>query len=120
MLVGGVDYTEALRKSGAVKYARTGGDQFRSVITEFKSLDPFQVPSFGPVDSPGATVLIAYAERVRDAHGLGILQFHGVGGDYLDVSADAHRQLLEWLRKHPEVWVATFQEVMDYLGAHTR
>jgi peptidoglycan/xylan/chitin deacetylase (PgdA/CDA1 family) len=120
MLVGGVDYTDALRKSGAVKYVRTGGDQFRSVVADFGALDPFQVPSFGPVDSPGAAVLIAYAERVRDAHGLGVLQFHGVGGDYLEVSADAHRHLLAWLRKHPEVWVATFQEVMDYVGAHTR
>lgn len=120
MLVGGVDYTDALRKSRAVKYVRTGGDQFRSVISDFRALDPFQVPSFGPVDSPGADVLIAYVERVRKARGLGVLQFHGVGGDYLDVSADAHRQLLAWLRKHPEMWVATFQEVMDYVGAHTR
>jgi peptidoglycan-N-acetylglucosamine deacetylase len=120
MFVGGVDYTDALRKSGAVKYARTGGDQFKSVITDFGALDFFQVPSFGPVDSPGAAVLIAYAGRVRDARGLGVLQFHGVGGDYLAVSSEAHRQLLEWLLKHPEVWVATFDEVMDYVASHTR
>lgn len=120
MLVGGVDYTSALRKSGLAKYVRTGGDQYKSVVTNFATLDSFQVPSFGPVDKPAATVLIAYAERVRSAKGLGVLQFHGTGGDYLEVTAQAHQQLLDWLRQHPEVWVAPFQEVMDYVSVHTR
>jgi hypothetical protein len=120
MLVGGIDYTEALRKSGLIKAVRTGGDQFGSVVTDFTRLDPFQVPSYGPVDHPDGAQLIAYVERVRAAHGLGVLQFHGVGGDYLEVSADAHRELLEHLRKHPDVWVAPFQQVMDYVVAHSR
>jgi peptidoglycan/xylan/chitin deacetylase (PgdA/CDA1 family) len=120
MLVGGVDYTDALRRSGLVKYVRTGGDQFNSVITDFRKLDVFQVPSWGPVDKPDGKALVAYAERVRGAKGLGVLQFHGTGGDYLEVTAEAHQQLLDWLRNHPEVWVATFQEVMDYVSAHSR
>jgi peptidoglycan/xylan/chitin deacetylase (PgdA/CDA1 family) len=120
MIVGGADYTDALRRSGLVKYVRTGGDPYKSVITDFSGLDVFQVPSWGPVDKPGAPALIAYAERVRSAQGLGVLQFHGTGGDYLEVTAQAHQQLLDWLRKHPEVWVATFQDVMDYVSAHTR
>ena len=120
MLVGGVDYTSALRRSGLVKYVRTGGDQYKSVVTHFATLDSFQVPSYGPVDKPDGKQLIAYAERVRDAKGLGVLQFHGTGGDYLEVTAQAHQQLLDWLRQHPEVWVAPFQEVMDYVSARTR
>jgi peptidoglycan/xylan/chitin deacetylase (PgdA/CDA1 family) len=120
MLVGGTDYTDALRKSGLVKYARTGGDQYKSVITEFKKLDVFQVPSWGPVDKPDGVALIAFAQRVRDARGLGVLQFHGTGGDYLEVTAEAHQQLLDWLRKHPEVWVGTFQDVLDYVSVHSR
>jgi peptidoglycan-N-acetylglucosamine deacetylase len=120
MRVGGVDYTRALRESGLIKYVRTGGDPYKSVITDLAALDVFQVPSFGPVDKPGATVLIAYADRVRSARGLGVLQFHGTGGDYLEVTAQAHQQLLDWLRQHPEVWVAPFQEVMDYVSLHAR
>jgi peptidoglycan/xylan/chitin deacetylase (PgdA/CDA1 family) len=120
MQVGGADYTDALRRSGLAKYARTGGDQYQSVVTDFAALDVFQVPSYGPVDRPGAATLIAYAGRVRDAKGMGVLQFHGTGGDYLEVSAQAHQQLLDWLRNHPEVWVATFQDVMDYVSARTR
>jgi peptidoglycan/xylan/chitin deacetylase (PgdA/CDA1 family) len=120
MLVGGVDYTNALRQSGLVKFARTGGDQYTSVVTDFAKLDPFQVPSYGPVDSPDGATLIAYVERVRTAHGLGVLQFHGTGGDYLAVSADAHRELVEHLRNHPEIWVAPFREVMDYATTRPR
>ena len=120
MLLGGVDYTEALGRSGLVKYARTGGDAYKSVIPDPRTINPFQVPSWGPVDHPDGKALIAYAQRVRDAKGLGVLQFHGTGGDYLEVTKDAHRELLDWLRNHPEVWVATFQDVMDYVSAHSR
>lgn len=120
MLVGGVDYTEALRGSGLVLYARTGGDQFRSVMTGAKDLDPFQVPSWGPVDSPDGPHLVAYVMRVREARGLGVIQFHGVGGDYLEVSQRAHRELLQYLTRHPEIWVDTFQNVMDYVIAQRR
>src|SRR4029079_16991811 len=77
MLVGGVDYTDALRKSGLVKYVRTGGDAFKSVVADPRKLDVFQVPSYGPIDHPDGKTLIAYAERVRTAKGLGVLQFHG-------------------------------------------
>ncbi|HEY5807599.1 MAG TPA: polysaccharide deacetylase family protein, partial [Povalibacter sp.] len=70
MLVGGVDYTEALRESALVKYVRTGGDQYKSVVTDFKALNPFQVPSWGPIDSPDGKQLIAFVQRVEAAHGL--------------------------------------------------
>jgi len=116
-LVGGVDYTDALRASGLVKYARVGGDSMNSIVVDVSRLDVFRVPSYAPLDKPGGAALIAYAERVRAAGGLGVLQFHGVGGDYLEVSREAHQQLLDWLSKHPDVWVAPFQEVMDYVAA---
>jgi len=119
-VVGGIDYASALRESGLVKYLRTGGDQHNSVITDFKALDPFRIPSWGPTDGPGGQQLIDYVERVRQAHGLGVFQFHGVGGDYLSVSADAHRELLAHLRAHPDIWVAPFREVMDYVAGASR
>jgi peptidoglycan/xylan/chitin deacetylase (PgdA/CDA1 family) len=120
MLVGGKDYTDALRQSKLVKYARTGGDAWNSIVTEPAELDIFQIPSYGPVDKPGAAELIAYVERVRAARGLGVLQFHGVGGDYLEVTAETHATLLRHLRKSPDIWVGKFQEVMDYVTAHSR
>ena len=106
--------------SGLVKYARTGGDACKSVVVDPDSLDPFQVPSWGPVDHPDGPHLVAYVMRVQEARGLGVLQFHGVGGDYLEVSARAHHELTEYLVRHPEIWVDTFQNVMDYVVAHSR
>ena len=38
MRVGEIDYTDALRRSGLVKYARTGGDAYKSVITDYSRL----------------------------------------------------------------------------------
>ena len=119
-IVGGHDYIEPLRRSGHIRFVRTGGDQWNSVITDAGKLDPFRIPSYGPVNEPGAAELIAYVDRVRSSRGLGVLQFHGVGGDYLKVSAQAHQSLVNHLRAHPEVWVGTFQEVLDYLGAQSR
>jgi peptidoglycan/xylan/chitin deacetylase (PgdA/CDA1 family) len=116
-VVEGVDYADALKRSGLIRYARTGGDQ-RSVVTDFRKLDPYQVPSWGFLDKPDGATLIDFVKRVRQAEGMGVLQFHGVGGDYLEVSAQAHEQLLEYLRGHQdEIWVGTFHEVMDYVTA---
>jgi hypothetical protein len=40
--------------------------------------------------------------------------FHGVGGDYLTVSSQAHRGLLRYLKVHEaEIWVAPFGVVMQ-------
>lgn len=118
--VGHEDYTDALRRSGRIRFVRTGGDQWNALITDFSKLDVFRTPSYGPVDEPDGAKLIDFAERVRGAGGLGIFQFHGVGGDYLKVSAQAHQMLVDYLHTHPDIWVGTFQEVMDYVSSHTR
>jgi peptidoglycan/xylan/chitin deacetylase (PgdA/CDA1 family) len=115
-LAGGADYTDALRQSGLIRYARTGGDAWTSVVSDFAALDPLDVPSYGPVDRPSGAELIRYVERVEAAGGLGVLQFHGVGGDYLEVSAEAHQELLDYLKAH-DIWVAGFREVMDHVTA---
>lgn len=48
--------------------------------------------------------------------GAGVLGFHGVGGDNLKVSAEAHAQLLAYLKAHGDtIWVAPFSTVMDHV-----
>jgi peptidoglycan/xylan/chitin deacetylase (PgdA/CDA1 family) len=116
--VGGIDYTDALRRSGLIKYVRTGGDQFNAVLANPEKVDVFRIPSWGPVDSPDGPRLIAFVKRVMDVNGVGVFQFHGVGGDYLRVSAQAHKELLDYLQQHPEVWVVRFQDLFDYVQAH--
>lgn len=117
-IVGGQDYKDALRRSGLIKYARTGGDPYNSVIVDAATIDLLNVPSNGPTSNPDGAELIAYVKRVQAAGGLGVLQFHGVGGEYLSVSAQAHQELIDYLRQHPDIWVGTFQDVLDYATTH--
>jgi hypothetical protein len=114
-LVGGQDYTEALRTSGLIRYVRTGGSG-DGVIADPAKLDSFRVPSRMFSVEASAADLIAFADSVRKSGGMGVFMFHGVGGDYLNVSAEAHRALLQYLKQHQdEIWVGTFQEVMDFV-----
>lgn len=119
-IVGGADYTEALRRSATIRYARTGGDPYTAVVSEPRRLDEYRVPSWGFVDKPDGAQLIAFVKRVQENRGLGVLQFHGVGGDYLEVSAQAHRELLRYLTEHPDIWVDTFQTVVGHVVATRR
>lgn len=113
-VVGGEDYTAPLRTSGLVKYVRGTGPNGAGPI------DPFNAPGmFFPETVTGAD-LIAYVEDAHRRGGLAVLGFHGVGGDYLKVSAEAHQQLVTYLHDHRDVfWVATFRQAMDETqGAH--
>ncbi|MEJ0059076.1 MAG: polysaccharide deacetylase family protein [Terricaulis sp.] len=109
---GGADYIDALQRSGYAPFVRnaTGGNE--------RGFDPFNVPGqFFPDDVTGAQ-LIAYVEGVRQSGGYAVLGFHGVGGDYLSVSADAHRELVTYLKAHErEIWTAPFSDVLAVVQA---
>lgn len=113
-LAGGVDYLPALRASGLVRYTRAADPSERP-------LDPMDVPSrFFPSSATGAD-LIAAVQDAEHKGGMVVLGFHGVGGDYLSVSAQAHAQLLAYLKAHSDtLWVAPFSTVMDYATRHPR
>ena len=108
-IVGDGDYIAALRAAGLVKYVRSTGAPGAGV------LDPFNVPGmFFPETTKGSD-LIAFVEAARQRGGLAVLGFHGVGGDYLKVSAEAHQELVSYLKAHQDIyWVATFRHALDY------
>jgi len=112
-LAGGVDYLSALRAGGLVRYTRSagwpGGDK----------LDPMDVPCRWFDEKATGAEMIAAVESAARTGGVLVLGFHGVGGDYLKVSAEAHRELLAYLAKHADtIWVAPFSTVMDYGTSH--
>ncbi len=112
--VGGIDYTESLQQSGLLKYARIGGD--RTINTDLSNLNFFKVSGYSVKASTDAATLINYAENVLKQEGFGIYIFHGIGGDYLSVDANVHRELLEFLSAHQdEIWVTTFKEAMEFI-----
>jgi peptidoglycan/xylan/chitin deacetylase (PgdA/CDA1 family) len=118
--VGGKDYVDSLRKYRLVKYARTGGDS-SAVITDFAHLDTLRVPSFGLDGGETGKQLIAFVKRVEEKGGLGVIMFHGIGGDYITVSGEAHQQLIDYLHAHRrELWITTFQQALDEVYGQLR
>ena len=107
--VGGEDYIKPLQASGLASFIRDD--------STLKDLGGPQILSTGFVGSSGSD-MIAWIKKVEEAGALGVIVFHGVGGDYLSVSADAHRQLLDYLAAHrATIWTTTFSEAMARVTA---
>jgi sialate O-acetylesterase len=52
---------------------------------------------------------------------MAVFMFHSVGGGYLNVSSEAHEELLSFLEEHSLVlWVDTFQHVMEHVSNESR
>ena len=108
--VGGVDYYAPLIASGVATFYR---DEDAPSVSE----NPPIIMMTSPNETSGAQ-MIQWVEQVRAAGALGVVVFHGVGGDHLAVSDEAHRELLTHLAAHPDTWVATFSDAMSYIQAH--
>lgn len=64
--------------------------------------------------------LIAAVEKVAAKGGLAQLIFHGVGGDYLSVSKEAHEKLLRHLAARRDIyWTDTYLNIMKHVNAVT-
>ena len=113
-LAGGVDYLEALRAANLVTYVRGVFARPEDFGADVATMDRMHIPAAGfPEDVTGAQ-LIAYAQQAIDGGGMAVFLFHGVAGDHLQVSAQAHAELLDWLAAHrDEVWVTTLQNALD-------
>jgi peptidoglycan/xylan/chitin deacetylase (PgdA/CDA1 family) len=112
-LAGGVDYLPALRESALVRYTRGTDSPGGS------TRDPMDAPSLWFDEKATGAEMIAAVEKAARSGGVVILGFHGVGGDYLRVSAEAHAQLLAHLKEHSDrIWVAPLSTVMDYAADH--
>jgi peptidoglycan/xylan/chitin deacetylase (PgdA/CDA1 family) len=62
--------------------------------------------------------LIAFVDKVATKGGLANIIFHGVGGDYLSVSKEAHEQFLHYLAKNRDIyWTDTYLNIMKHVNA---
>ena len=112
---GGRSYVDAARPLFLA--ARAGEDR---IAGDVGALDPMLVPSWAATDVTGAQ-LIAFAQQAVAAGGLAVFQFHGVGGEWIPVSREAHRELLAWLAANRQtVWTDTFKRVMTHVTAEQK
>lgn len=114
--VGGEHYKDDLINTGLVSFARGGGDE-NSIISNIKSLDFQEAPSYPIVEDSSFEDIKPYLDKVINSKSAGILQFHGVGGQWIKVSNETHIQILSYLKQHSEVWTPTFEELMTYFDA---
>ena len=111
-VAGGVDYIAALQKAGLVRYVR-------GIEKPNGHIDPMNVASVWWHQPPTAAQLIDAVKQGEASGEMVVLQFHGVGGDYLEVSTAAHNELVAYLKAHRRtIWVAPFTMVMDYVLSH--
>lgn len=116
IFIAGIDYSEIIKKKGLVRFGRTGGDS-NSVITDFKHLNTMQVPSWHVWTKTTLQQLISFAEKVKKTGGMGVYQFHGVGGQIFQISKETHQAFLYYLKEHQnEYWVTTFSEAMNFIN----
>jgi len=85
-----------------------------TVIRDMKRLDPYAVLVVAPTDVSGKQ-LIDLVNAAADQGTMINLTFHGIGGDYLSVSNEAHDELLAYLAAHRKIyWTDTFINIMKY------
>jgi len=110
LLAGGHPYLPAIRGEFVAIKSGEGG-----VLPDMLTVDPYSVPVLAPSDVSGE-YLIAQVKAAQ-AHGTMInFTFHGIGGDYLSISNQAHEQLLDYLAANrAQVWTAPFIELMKHV-----
>jgi peptidoglycan/xylan/chitin deacetylase (PgdA/CDA1 family) len=110
-LAGGRDYLPAVRDGFVAIKAGAGS----GVIDAMDRLDPFAVPVAAPEGSSGAE-LIALVKQAMQRGTMVNFTFHGIGGDYLSVSSQAHEELLRFLAAHRRLlWTDTFLNIMRHV-----
>lgn len=85
-----------------------------AVIPDMKRLNPYAVRVVAPTDVSGKQ-LIDLVNAAADQGTMINFTFHGIGGDYLSVSNEAHEELLAYLAAQRKIyWTDTFINIMKY------
>ena len=109
---GGESFVEEVRDLFIA--ARGGGP----IPESMEDLDYHYVPSWGVIDPTGEE-LIEYVKEAKEKRTIAVFMFHSVGGGYLNVSSEAHEELLSYLEKNKDViWTDTFINVMKWVKEH--
>lgn len=105
----GRDYLPTVRASFVAVKVGSG------VIETMDTLNPLAVPGTAPVGVTGQQ-LIASVQRAAEQGTMVNFTFHGIGGDYLSVSAEAHEELVRFLANNRQlVWTDTFINIMKHV-----
>jgi peptidoglycan/xylan/chitin deacetylase (PgdA/CDA1 family) len=111
----GENYIPAIQSEFVAIRSATGG-----VTADMWTLDPHAVSAATPSNVSGEQ-LIAIAKAAASKGTMANFTFHGVGGDYLAVSSEAHEELLKYLAANRRIyWTDTFISIMKYVEEQQR
>lgn len=87
-----------------------------SKFTPIENVDLSNIDSFVQIAST-ATQMIAQVQEAEKNSSFIVFLFHGVGGEHpLNVDAEEHRKLLEYLKqRESDIWVAPMVEVAKFI-----
>jgi hypothetical protein len=87
-----------------------------SRMNPFCSTDLFDVGAYMIMNQTGEE-LINLVKQAQKENTYLVFLFHGVGGEHsINVSAEAHSQLVHYLKANEkDIWVAPFNEVTGYM-----
>jgi peptidoglycan/xylan/chitin deacetylase (PgdA/CDA1 family) len=106
----GENYIAAIKADFVAIKSAPGG-----VTADMWTLDPFAVSTAVPTNVTGEQ-LIAIAKQAAAKGTMANFTFHGVGGDYIAVSSEAHEALLKYLADNRGIyWTDTFINIMMYV-----
>lgn len=116
MFIGDSSYKTPLENSNLISYARSGSFDQEIFDKNDTSIDLMNVPSWIVTEGTSFEELKEYVDKVAIQKGIGIIQFHGIGGEWISVSNEAHFKLIEYLNKNKDdILVTRFVDLMKYL-----
>jgi peptidoglycan/xylan/chitin deacetylase (PgdA/CDA1 family) len=91
----------------------------RGEMVSLNQADLYNLPCY-MINGQSGDELIALVKKAMSSNTLLVFLFHGVGGGHsLNISLDAHRQLLQFLKQQEKnVWTAPLLDVAEYIRLH--
>lgn len=112
MIAGDSSYVPEIKDNFA------GARGVQSQMQKIHEIDLFDIRSYMIMDNSGDE-LISLVKEAMDKNALLVFLFHGVGGEHnLNVSLEAHNELLRFLKDNEKkIWVAPLVEIAEFIKA---
>lgn len=107
---GGANYVDGLKSEFVAFKTNFGG-----VTPDMNTLDPYAVSVDFPSGVTGAQ-LIAVVKEAAAKGTMANFTFHGIGGDHIVTSKEAHDELVKYLADNKDIyWTDSFVNIMKYV-----
>jgi len=114
MKIGDSSFINAMKKDFVAARA------VRSEMHKLNEIDLYNVDCY-MVNGETAEQMIEWVKKASETNSLLVILFHGVGGgNALNVSLEAHRGFLQYLKKNQkDIWIAPMLDVAEYIKSQT-